>query len=91
LDKLAVSFSQKKSMTEQLTDRNHFNQNRKIDIFVRPIMPTFQDSRSAAVAVMYSGDDGTPAKVSFTPSNLGLEHPSGYIVSEVFDGEKIGT
>ena len=54
-------------------------------------MPTFKGNHSAAVAVMYSGDDGTPAKVSFTPEKLGLQHPAGYIVSEVFDGEKIGT
>jgi hypothetical protein len=64
---------------------------RKIDIFVRPIMPTYKGNNSAAVAVLYSGDEGTPAKVSFTPEKLGLTHASGYIVSEVFSGEKIGT
>jgi hypothetical protein len=54
-------------------------------------MPTFKGNNSAAVAVMYSGDDGTPTKVTFTPTQLGLNHGSGYIVSEVFSGEKIGT
>jgi hypothetical protein len=54
-------------------------------------MPTYKGNNSAAVAVLYSGDEGTPAKVSFTPEKLGLTHASGYIVSEVFSGEKIGT
>ena len=54
-------------------------------------MPTYKGNNSAAVAVLYSGDDGTPAKVSFTPEKLGLGHTAGYIVSEVFSGEKIGT
>jgi hypothetical protein len=27
-------------------------------------MPTFEDNKSAAVAVMYYGDDGTPTKVA---------------------------
>jgi hypothetical protein len=62
-----------------------------VDIFVRPIMPTFKGNHSAAVAVLYSGDDGTPTKVTFTPEKLGLSHASGYIVSEVFSGEKLGT
>ncbi len=64
--------------------------NAKIDIFVRPIMPTYKGNNSAAVAVLYSGDDGTPSKVSFTPQKLGLNHTSGYIVSEAFSGETIG-
>lgn len=67
------------------------DKDRKIDIFVRPIMPTYKGNNSAAVAVLYSGDEGTPSKVSFTPEKLGLTHASGYIVSEVFSGEKMGT
>ena len=54
-------------------------------------MPIYHGNRSAAVAVMFSGDDGTPKKVTLTPKNLGLTHPGGYIVSEVFEGKILET
>lgn len=62
-----------------------------IDIFVKPVMPTYKSDMSAAVAVMYRGTFGTPVKVTFTPHSLGLIHPQGYIVTEVFDKVPMGT
>ena len=47
-------------------------------------MPSFYGNMSAAVAVMNRGVYGTPTKVTFTPSSLGLTHPGGYTVREVF-------
>jgi len=38
---------------------------------VRPISPVKNDQKSAAVAVLNTGDDGTPEKVTFTPEQLG--------------------
>ena len=54
-------------------------------------MPTFNGNMSAAVAIMNSGEDGTPAKVTFTPSSLGLTHPGGYIVKEAFENTNMGS
>ena len=62
-----------------------------MQIFVRPIMPTFHGVNSAAVAVMFWGTDGTPRKVSFTPNQFNLTHASGYVVSEAFTGAYVGT
>jgi len=64
---------------------------KKVDIFVRPIMPTFNGSMSAAVALMYRSDDGTPIKVTFTPRSIGLIHSGGYIVKEVFESSNMGS
>ena len=47
-------------------------------------MPIFYGNMSAAVAVMNRGVYGTPTKVKFTPSSLGLTHPGGYTVRDVF-------
>jgi hypothetical protein len=58
---------------------------------VKAVMPSFQGNYSAAVAVMYRGTSGTPARVSFTPKQIGLEHSGGYSVAEVFDGANLGS
>ena len=47
-------------------------------------MPMFYGNMSAAVAVMNKGVYGTPTKVSFSPKSIGLTHPAGYSVTEVF-------
>lgn len=62
----------------------------QIDTFVRPIMPTFNGENSAAVAIMNRGDS-TPTKVTFTPSEIGLNHAGGYIVKEVFENANMGS
>ena len=54
-------------------------------------MPTFNGSMSAAVALMYRSDDGTPIKVTFTPRSIGLIHSGGYIVKEVFESSNMGS
>ena len=61
-----------------------------MDIFVRPIMPTFGNEMSAAVAIMNRGES-TPTKITFTPSDLGLNHAGGYLVKEVFDNTNMGS
>ncbi len=62
-----------------------------MDIFVKRVMPTYRNSTSAAVAVMYRGNQGTPAKVSFRPDRLGLDYAGGYRVTDVFTGENLGS
>ena len=59
-------------------------------MFVRPIMPTFGTEMSAAIAIMSRGES-TPTKVTFTPSDLGLNHAGGYLVKEVFEGTNMGS
>merc|ERR1711981_1027026 len=63
---------------------------KNIDMFVRPIMPTFGTEMSAAIAIMSRGES-TPTKVTFTPSDLGLNHAGGYLVKEVFEGTNMGS
>ena len=53
-------------------------------------MPTYEGIFSHAVAIVYRGTAGTPAKVTFTVKSLGLDHEYGYFMSEVFTGEKRG-
>ena len=62
-----------------------------MDIYVKQVMPMSAGNTSAAVAVLYMGDDGTPAKVSLNAKMLGLEHSAGYAVREVFEGIPLGS
>jgi len=64
---------------------------KNIDIFVRPIMPTYNNEMSAAVAVMNRGEGGTPTKVTFTPRSIGLTYDGGYLVKEVFESTNMGS
>lgn len=62
-----------------------------MDVYVKQIMPIVAGNTSAAVAILFKGDDGTPAKVSLNAHMLGLEHSAGYAVQEVFLSKPIGT
>ena len=53
-------------------------------------MPTFYGNMSAAIAIMNNRTDGTPQKVSFAPSSIGLTHPAGYSVTEAFSNTFLG-
>jgi len=61
-----------------------------VDVFTRPIMPTYKEKTSAAVAFLSRWTYGTPLDVQFELSGLGLDHSAGYQVSEVFTGEMLG-
>ncbi len=57
---------------------------------MKNVNPTSGSFTSAVAAIMYRGTDGTPVRVTFTPLQLGLTYPSGYILSEVFNDEPRG-
>jgi len=61
-----------------------------IDIYMKPIQPEVESKLSAAVSIMYRNTYGTPAEVTFKPSQIGLDNPGGYYVFEVFDNEPMG-
>ena len=62
-----------------------------MDVYVKQVMPISAGNTSAAVAIIYKGNDGTPARVSLNAGMLGLEHSAGYAVQEVFLGMPLGT
>jgi len=62
-----------------------------IDVFSRPVMPVYTDKTSVAVAFLNKWTDGTPLKVSFKMTELGMDHPGGYRASEVFTGKDLGS
>jgi len=55
------------------------------EVWVKPILP----KGSVAFAFIYTGDQGTPVKVSFRFSDLELNAAS-YNVTEVFSGKMMG-
>ena len=61
-----------------------------IDVYSRPVMPTFGDKTSVAVAFLNKWTQGTPLKVSFKLTDLGLDHATGYRASDVFTGQDLG-
>ena len=61
-----------------------------IDVFARPVMPISSDKTSIAVAFLNKWTAGTPLKVSFKLTDLGLDHPGGYRASDVFTGKDLG-
>ena len=54
-------------------------------------MPTYHGNFSAAVAITYRGNDGTPVEVSFKPAQYGLDYVGGYRVIDLFTGENLGS
>merc|ERR1711860_168517 len=62
----------------------------RIDIYMKPIQQEVESKLSAAVSIMYRNTYGTPAEVTFKPSQIGLDNPGGYYVFEVFDNEPMG-
>ena len=57
--------------------------------FIRPVMPTFHGNMSAAVALLNMGNAGCGLFTKFTPASIGLDHPNGYTVIEVFENRVI--
>ena len=57
---------------------NLFALGQNIDVYSRPVMPTFGDKTSVAVAFLNKWTQGTPLKVSFKLTDLGLDHAAGY-------------
>lgn len=57
-----------------------------IQLWTKPILP----EGSYAFAALNTGSGGTPDKVSIKLSDLGFNNPSGYNVTEVFDGKSYG-
>lgn len=55
-------------------------QHKGIEIWARPITPTYQNYYSYAVAFLNRRTDGTPSDVSVTLKELGLQYPGGYRV-----------
>jgi len=62
-----------------------------IDVYSRPVMPVFGDKNSVAVAFLNKWTAGTPLKVSFKLTELGLDHPGGYRASDVFTSKDLGS
>jgi len=62
-----------------------------VDVFSRPIMPSYNGKTSVAVAFLNRWNEGTPLKIKFTLHDLGLDHPGGYQASEVFTGRELGS
>ena len=57
-----------------------------IQLWTKPILP----EGSYAFAALNTGTGGTPSKVSIKLADLGLNNPSGYNITEVFDGKAMG-
>jgi len=64
-------------------------ENNNMHFFVRPVMPTFKGSTSAAVALVNTYEMGSGYLATFTPKSIGLEHSQGYTVTEVFENKFI--
>jgi hypothetical protein len=72
-------------------EKHFIFQQHHVDIFVKNVMPIYHGNKSAAVSILYRGNDGTPVKVSFKPKDYGLNHEGGYMVSDVFTGQNLGS
>ena len=59
-------------------------------MYARPVMPVFGDKTSVAVAFLNKWTAGTPLKVSFKLTDLGMDHPGGYRATDVFSGKDLG-
>merc|ERR1712241_439056 len=62
-----------------------------IDVYSRPVFPAHNGKTSVAVAFLNKWTAGTPLKVSFKLSALGMDNPAGYRAREVFSGKDLGT
>ena len=61
-----------------------------IDVYSRPVFPVHNGASSVAVAFLNKWTAGTPLKVSFKLSDLGMDHPGGYRATEIFTGDDLG-
>ncbi|XP_046432535.1 alpha-N-acetylgalactosaminidase isoform X2 [Neodiprion fabricii] len=61
-----------------------------IEIWARPISPTYQNYYSYAIAFINRRTDGTPSDVSVTLKELGLAYPAGYRVEDLYEDVDYG-
>jgi len=54
-------------------------------------MPVYKDRASVAVAWLSRWTEGTPLTVSCNLTSLGLDHPEGYLATDLFTGRELGT
>ncbi|XP_025830203.1 alpha-N-acetylgalactosaminidase isoform X2 [Agrilus planipennis] len=54
---------------------------KKIDVWMKPILPIVEGSHTIAVGFLSNRIDGYPYKVDVRLSDLGLHHPRGYVLS----------
>jgi len=62
----------------------------QIDVYSRPILPSYQGKYSVGVGFLNRWSAGTPIRVSMALSTLGLNHPAGYAATDVFAGKSLG-
>lgn len=60
-----------------------FLQHSGIEIWARPITPTYQQFFSYALAFVNRRVDGTPSDIAVTLQELGLSNPGGYAVEVI--------
>ena len=53
-------------------------------------MINFKGKYSVAIGFLNRWTSGTPIRVSFALSELGLNHPSGYSAIDIFSGKPLG-
>ncbi|KAF4529004.1 hypothetical protein B566_EDAN017433 [Ephemera danica] len=56
----------------------------KIEIWTRKINPVYQTEYSYAIAVASRRDDGYPYRIHVPLRDVGLNHPGGYIVEDLY-------
>lgn len=61
-----------------------------IEIWARPIMPVHRAKYSYAIVFLNRRTDGTPSEVSVTLKELGLDHPQGYHIEDLYDEHVYG-
>ena len=61
-----------------------------IEVYSKPVLPSYQDKYSVAIGFLNRWTSGTPIRVSFTLSALGLDHPSGYSAFDIFERKPLG-
>ena len=61
-----------------------------IDVYSRPVFPVHSGKMSLAVAFLNKWTAGTPLKVSFKLSDLGMDNAGGYRATEIFSGKDLG-
>ena len=61
-----------------------------IDVYSRPVFPVHNGKKSVAVAFLNKWTAGTPLKVSFKLTDLGMDNAGGYRATEVFSGKDLG-
>lgn len=67
-----------------------FLQANQLEVWLKPVLPESAGDRSAAVAFVNRRTDGIPRDISLNLTSVGLVHPAGYQVKELFDGADLG-